>query len=800
MKRFFAILLWWSASACAFASDNPANFSNLAQSSTDLSVKYLGQLFGSVPGVLHGGGSGLMGQLFYVFNQGVMVVVSVWLVFNIFNIIVSSAMSHQGPSKHNFALIAFRMAIGLALLVPNSNTGYSAIQDLMMRVVVEGTKLADETWNYALDYLANGGVIYQPESSSSQLNSLSQLNDYMTGSSHQGIVGDLFQNEVCMFLSNDYNHKRKSFDITAKQGAQGSYTMISVPPEMTADGKYLKRGTGQVYFPGYGDSPKLLMRGSACGAIKVNQTYLPNGSTAEMQYRQAFAALNQMAMDIMPFAKAQARLITDENATLMSAEAGGAYLANAVLDYIHLMKPVAAHQATQAQGEHKKFIDYAKDHGWFDAGSFYWNLIRWNDALVNTGDPAVLTPTMQHWKVPDELYKQIMSVDNRLGGSNVEDIWGNAIHQLEQAITGEVSNNPNHEIEQVNAHFETGGADYNHVLSKVVAAMVTKFEHVMSGKNASYYDPMVFVQHIGRACLSMAGSIWSYTMNWAHDWAMVAGVCAATNPGSTLVNAIMSWAVPMWTMAATALFAAGFMLNFYVPLYPYLLFLFGAMGWLLYVIEAMVAMPLVCFGMTHPEGHDFLGRADQALMLGLSVFLRPALMVIGFLAGMILSYIAFSFINTVLGRVFISAFAAHPGGGTHEYPVVDAIWMTLNGGIHNAQGTHYTGSPFADFLLIPLLLVAYGMVMIEVVNQCFSAIHQVPDMILRWIGAPAQQDQTERYAQSIKGVMSNASQQGGRLGGEAVSGKAKENIALGQDVGSLVGGVGGAGVQAALET
>ena len=69
--------------------------------------------------------------------------------------------------------------------------------------------------------------------------------------------------------------------------------------------------------------------------------------------------------------------------------------------------------------------------------------------------------------------------------------------------------------------------------------------------------------------------------------------------------------MPLGTALVTVLFGCGILLGVYLPFLPYLLFLFGVMGWLIAVIEAMVAAPLVAMGVTHPEGHDLLGRVSK---------------------------------------------------------------------------------------------------------------------------------------------------------------------------------------------
>ena len=105
-------------------------------------------------------------------------------------------------------------------------------------------------------------------------------------------------------------------------------------------------------------------------------------------------------------------------------------------------------------------------------------------------------------------------------------------------------------------------------------------------------------------------------------------------------NGVIEWMKPALMIVAGVFLGIGLMLGFYVPLYPFMIFTFGVIGWLITVLEAMVAAPLVCLGLTHPEGHDFLGEAKQAMMLLLGVFIIPVLMVIGLFASTILSYVA----------------------------------------------------------------------------------------------------------------------------------------------------------------
>ncbi|MDF1796595.1 MAG: DotA/TraY family protein [Coxiellaceae bacterium] len=808
LSRIFALVSLWGFAALAFA-DNAPSFPNSVQSSTDMSIKYLGQVFGTVPGVLTGSGSGLMGQLFLVFNQGIMVVAFVYLLFNIAQVIMNYGMSPQGQSKINVIMTMFRVSIGLALLVPMSTTGYSAIQDVMMKVVVEGTKLADLTWNQALDYLQNGGVLYSPAGGGNQLASMSQLTQYnyiqqaKLGQSQPGdsLANLLFKDEVCMFVSNHYNQQNKSEDPVAAQGAKGTYSIDPVQPVMSSDGKSLVAGTGAVYFPGYGDMPRR-GGGHSCGSISVDSSTLAGMGAKQMQYQQAFAAIYQMALDMQPLAKAQANRINTQNVSAgLSATAGGKWLSQAVLQYVNLMKPVAAYQSVQSKASQGSFFTEAKAEGWFNAGGFYWDLSRWNDAIASAGTPVKLVPLIPVTTYPSVISDAITHADNTLGGNGITNIWGNGYQQIENAISSNDSNDPmsgrdnkigrkSNLLFPHNITFDTGGIDFASIMQNELRGVINQVQSSLNPTDPTSYDPLEMVRLLGKHCLSAAGGIWIKTITWSVSLSAVMGICDAASPGPTIMKAMMSWLMPMWTMIATSLFAAGFMLAFYAPLYPYLLFLFGVIGWLLSVVEAMIAAPLVCFGMTHPEGHDFMGRAEQALMLALGVFLRPALMVIGFLAGLLMTYVGYSFVNTVLGRVFASAFGGTLSPGD-QYTPMGGVWTVITGSPHSrGQNSHFTGHDFSDFLLVPLLLVAYGMVVIEVVNQCFSAIHVIPDQVLRWIGGPVQQDTTEQRAGAVKGVMSSASQQAGQAGSTGVKAASESWGSMAQKGSSMIKGGG----------
>lgn len=76
--------LFWGAllvllSSAVLADTSVADFTTMSIPASDLSMRYLGEVFGAVSNVLPGHGGQLMGRLFYMLNCGILIVASLWL-------------------------------------------------------------------------------------------------------------------------------------------------------------------------------------------------------------------------------------------------------------------------------------------------------------------------------------------------------------------------------------------------------------------------------------------------------------------------------------------------------------------------------------------------------------------------------------------------------------------------------------------------------------------------------------------------------------------------------------------------
>jgi conjugal transfer/type IV secretion protein DotA/TraY len=205
-----------------------------------------------------------------------------------------------------------------------------------------------------------------------------------------------------------------------------------------------------------------------------------------------------------------------------------------------------------------------------------------------------------------------------------------------------------------------------------------------------------------------------------------------------IVSAYIGMLLPFGATLAGMFFTLGVTLGLYVPLIPFLTFLFGAIGWLIAVVEAMVAAPLVALGVTHPSGHDLLGKAEQAVILLLGIFVRPAAMVIGFILAIILAYVAMEMLNVGFLQMIVNYLEQSDGNN------VAASMTSLIG--------------FCGILII------YVYITISVINQAFSLIYQVPEKLLRWIGGAPEANTTAQMMGEIKG---GSAQSAGQAAGGA---------------------------------
>jgi conjugal transfer/type IV secretion protein DotA/TraY len=149
-----------------------------------------------------------------------------------------------------------------------------------------------------------------------------------------------------------------------------------------------------------------------------------------------------------------------------------------------------------------------------------------------------------------------------------------------------------------------------------------------------------------------------------------------------------------------------FYFSVFLPSLPYMIFIVVVVGWILSILQSLVAAPLWAVMHLTPE-RTFVGSQRQGYLLLLALFVRPALAVIGLFA-------AFLIINPVVYYITKAFFAMR-----------EAVVASSGSGLRSATET----TTFFWWFFI------YGTLLLPVVYMVFSLPQMLPDKVLKWIGA-----------------------------------------------------------------
>jgi len=179
--------------------------------------------------------------------------------------------------------------------------------------------------------------------------------------------------------------------------------------------------------------------------------------------------------------------------------------------------------------------------------------------------------------------------------------------------------------------------------------------------------------------------------------------------GTKVVETFMDWVAYNFLrpLAEVSMWLEGlaFYFGVFLPSLPYTIFMIAFLGWVLAVVQSVIAAPLWAVMHMTPD-RTFIGSQTQGYLLLLSLFIRPALIIIGLFAAMLVT-------NPVVG--YISK----------------AFWAMYRANVTSAESVGW----FIEFLQWKNWLIVYGFVLLPVVYMVFGLSQILPDTVLRWIGA-----------------------------------------------------------------
>jgi len=347
-----------------------------------------------------------------------------------------------------------------------------------------------------------------------------------------------------------------------------------------------------------------------------------------------------------------------------------------------------------------------KVFGWIHAGSYYYTLSQ--QTMDDYGPNATTVPTIDGTPQPysgsftgpqpptsaptnwsNELYAQLITNANR---QNFNDalIWA-------QTAGADVNYTSGSLPALGSGTASTGNAFLDQIVSSIGNGMREPILNFMQSQlTEQTEDPLVSMGRFGWK-LMITGESLIFAAIAASAGIMLgisAGSCLNPLPwaGDTLFSQVFLVLYGVIIM----LWGSGAILGVYLPLVPYIVFTITAFGWMIAVVEAVVGAPLIALALIQPSGEE-LGQIKAGLGIIATIFLKPVLMIFGFiLAGSLLkaglTMLNFGFVKAINQSVL---------------PTVFNVVVTL-----------------AMLVAIDTLFV----------NKAFELIHLLPSKILRFMG------------------------------------------------------------------
>jgi conjugal transfer/type IV secretion protein DotA/TraY len=862
---------------------------------SDMSINYLRSVFGTVGSVLIGNSNQLLGQMFAIFNTGLIVFVTAFIGYSMTMTVLHATQEGGGGMSGKGglnALVILRVTGGVAILVPQWG-GYNLMQMMVMWSVMQGVALADHVWVRAVKYAKDYSGIYQPvdlgvrykktgddkittafENQKTVLdvtaNSLSINQAFITSACMQGQQEELGEagkvktrfNQACGSsicpdgscydeISGQDKPFTFCFGSEASKAICGTYTA----PVDKADA--VKQAVTVATYRG------ITANG---GLFTQMRTLVIDLKTGQKNYTDQNCKLNPATCEALYYAESTTK---DQIARSFMA------MASVYSSRLNLLNQAAA--IADPGVEESAWYCAASRFGWLGAGSFYKKLTGtgMKDPVSKKVDDYIAKGTAVVISCPFSA----MCAGTKSGGTYVSGAKNKIDALLKGMRGGSISTKDNDAtllgsakselrdkaayaiVDTLKSTSPSLGLNTSSMATSIaidhiqaeIGRMMTPFFNAFlgmdlnkcvlpsapsgsapSGTFANFVangciqstglgilggvaatdqgirvPPMWSLTHAGVTAMTLAVNFFTKSMMWVYDTlvkltgaysGIIAAIAVVAGVISSLMSTFMGFAgvmmgdaiqnvaqagigvmkmlfsvdkymltlyLPLGSAMAMVLFMIGIMLGVYLPFIPVLLFVFAGIGWLISVIEAMVAAPLVALGITHPEGHDLLGRAEQALMLLFSVFLRPVTIIFGFITAIMLLYIAVSMFNE-----------------SYLYVISDMLIVVKQNASDSAQiivrWTSFVG-----------MIIIYVYVMMSIVDQCFSLIYVIPDKIMRWIGGPSEQSQVAQMMQQVKGGTEQQMKSGSDAMGKTAEGIGSVGFSA-IDAKKMGGGKGGA--------
>ena len=680
----------------------------------DVTVGILGHIFGPIIDVLVTGAdpntvsaaSSLLGTLFSFFNSGVLVVGSIIVSYVAVMGAVNTANDGEAMGKAwSTVWTPVRIVAGGAVLLP-STSGYSFIQMLVLMISLWSIGFAS-----GINKLGMTMGVFKPD----------------------GIVSTSYQTGTYFGLR-DFAKQYLAASYCAR-AANTIYADAAGNPSVMANSasadKQVVTGTRTDYTFFIKDRNAATNLGGGepiCGTVTLT-AYAPSGSYSDTSGTQA--ALDNMRAALMAQKlQAATRLMLDIDNWVNTMpsdinQPGWENVQSAQFNTIvknreDQVAAAIANSVTTSEGSVNvgvtAFVDEMTKGGWAMAGGWYQRvgLLRSKvSAITGESVGAATTPSLAG--LPDDARSKLL----KYSVTTVAETISKKSEEAGKGYDGSTAVKP----QDIASMLPTdGNADIN--VGALDADMSTKATLLINGMMQKATDFTIGsgsgVDAVSR--MKMTGDLlYSYqAMLWATEFTIktsITGVRVVSNGlGVTklagvdmhgIVSDIWDWAlqVPVPIIAKMAQYV-GYLAYYFgvaIPSLPYTIFMITVVGWVLGVVQTVIAAPLWAIMHMRPS-QTFVGSEAQGYLLLMALFVRPALAVIGLFAAFLVAD-----------------------------PLVDytaKAFFAMRGDV--AASTGWPGV-LAQFWQFFAWYATFGFLLGAVLTMVFGLPQMLPDKVLAWL-------------------------------------------------------------------
>jgi len=674
-------------------------------SDTDISMKVLKDIIGDWTG---SEGLNSISPLFagamHAFNAGVLVFATA--IFAYTAIVGTLQSAHDGQllgKQWSTVWVPIRFTGGIAMLIPTAS-GLCLAQYGMLWLLGHGVGLASHiTHNSAANYVALMGNVV----------SVRMMNSSSIEQATIAILG----NELCVAALNkqlDPGVRKYGMSVLHKDGTvvpigdASTYFNASSPPlgARIQWGGLPDQGTGKP--------------ANACGETLAMKSELFEDNFDEMVRYGQSNGIVAMAHKLRPLAEKAMNYGGEGDMTFISKQEVAGFVREAALAYQTTVGGmIGSNIAEQTAEWATQVVDTAEEGGWFTLGTWYFQLNRLNGKLNELANDIPTVDLFKKQAVWDEnsALNGIEEADIRSIGSVIgfagdyfseQPIPNNKLLADKKVGAGGSMDGPVSSVihNMTNSLFGVG--------SSVDTGVIIKDSALYFGYDPLQSAPAIAqLKNVGDSIINGVYAVAGLSAAIAVTDLMPAS--GAMKKGKDIVSKLMpsvvdgeaagamlgAFAGTLMSSTALMLMVIGIVLAFWLPMLPFINWVGGIVGWVISVLEMLVATPIWVAAHLHPEGEGMASRhAASGYMIILELLLRPVLMVFGF----IIAVIIVDPLLNVISWMYFPAFSS---------ATVDA-----------ASGP----------ITLLMKIIIYVVICWMTVNFAFKAISTVPSGVMKWIG------------------------------------------------------------------